>query len=130
VNVVLKQSRDTEPQSPYLHWLFVENSEDDINSRLTDATAEGADDGDGYGTAEAVIMKEVAAWLEMCDNDDFWVAKGPHARKVRYHSDADYLATNDLRPFFPRPVSFLRDGKIQICPYPATSKAPLRSTRS
>lgn len=60
MNVVLKQSRDTEPQSPYLHWLSVENREDDINSRLTDATAEGADDGDGYGTAEAVIMNGLA----------------------------------------------------------------------
>ncbi|KAF3048626.1 hypothetical protein E8E11_004065 [Didymella keratinophila] len=92
VNVVPEQSRDTEPQSPYLHWLFVKNSEDDTYSRLTDTSAESVHDIDGYSTAEAVIMKEVAAWLELCEHDDFWAAKGKHARKAVLPTTSQLLA--------------------------------------
>jgi len=130
VNVVPEQSRDTEPQSPYLHWLFVENSEDDIYARLTDTNADGMDDIDGYSTAEAVIMKEVAAWLELCEHDDFWVAKGRHARKVRSGSNISILTTNNIRLFSPQPASFLRDGKLQTLLYPTILTVPLHSTRS
>lgn len=130
VNVVPEQSRDTEPQSPYLHWLFVKNSEDDTYSRLTDTSAESVHDIDGYSTAEAVIMKEVAAWLELCEHDDFWAAKGKHARKVLSGSNTDYLTTDNIRLFSPQPASFLQDGKSQTLPCPIITTVPLHSKRS
>lgn len=82
INVIPEQSHDAEPQSPYLHWLFNESSEADIYSRLVDTDTAGTDDGTGYSKADAVIMKEVAAWLELREHDEFWVPKDKHARKV------------------------------------------------
>lgn len=82
INVIPEQSHDAELQSPYLHWLFGESSERDIHSRLADNDPDGTDDGTGYSKADAVIMKEVAAWLELREHDEFWMPKDKRARKV------------------------------------------------
>lgn len=81
VNVKSEQSRDAEPQTPYLHWLFGESSWKNVHSRLID-TDTGADEGTGYSTAEALIIKEVAAWLDLYERDYFGTSKHKHARKV------------------------------------------------
>lgn len=82
VNVVPERLHDVEPQIPYLHWLFGESSEDETRSRLVDANLNSADAVAGYSTAEAVIMEEVAAWLELCEHDDLWASKDKHNRKA------------------------------------------------
>jgi hypothetical protein len=82
ISVVPEQSRDAEPQTPYLHWLFGESSDADFHSRLINDNPDGTDDGTGYSKADAVIMKEVAAWLELRERDEFWATKDKHASKV------------------------------------------------
>jgi hypothetical protein len=84
-SVVSDHSLDAEPWSPYLHWLFGEsgeNSESDIYSRLVDDESDDVDDGTGYSKADAVIMKEVVAWLELREHDEFWVSKRNHAGRA------------------------------------------------
>ncbi|KAF1925769.1 uncharacterized protein M421DRAFT_397865 [Didymella exigua CBS 183.55] len=58
INVIPVQSRDAEPQTPYLHWLFGESSEADVHSRLVEDNPDDVEDGTGYSKADAVIMKE------------------------------------------------------------------------
>lgn len=99
VNVIPEQSHDAEPQTPYLHWRFGESSEDDIRSRLVDTDLNSADAVAGYSTAEAVIMKEVAAWLELCEHDDFWASNDKHARKVCLDSNAYRVMSSKARQF-------------------------------
>lgn len=83
VSVIPERSLDTEPRSAYLHWLFGESSEIDINSRLVEEDiSDSVDDGTGYKKADAVVMREVAAWLELHEQDDIWVARRKHAGKA------------------------------------------------
>ena len=80
IRVIPERSLDTEPRSAYLHWLFGESSEIDINSRLVEEdVSDGVEDGTGYRKADAVVMREVAAWLELHEQDDIWVARRKHA---------------------------------------------------
>jgi hypothetical protein len=84
IGVVPEQSLDAEPRSPYLHWLFGESGEVDIYSRLVDVESlEAIDDSTGYSKTDAVIMKEVAACLELREHDEFWMSGRRHAEKAR-----------------------------------------------
>ncbi|KAF3036562.1 hypothetical protein E8E12_005288 [Didymella heteroderae] len=91
VNVIPGQSRDAEPQTPCLRWLFGESSEEDIYTRLIDTNSNSADDGIGYSTAEAVIMEEVAAWVELCEHGDFWAPKDKHVGKAELPTTCQLL---------------------------------------
>ena len=108
VNVIPEQSRDIEPQTPYLHWLFGESSEEDVCSRLIDNDAD-AHNGTGYNIAEAMIIKEVAAWLDLCERDDFWATKDKHARKVCRGLNACRTVTDEVRLFSLQPAKCLRE---------------------
>lgn len=84
ISVVPEQSLEDEPRSPYLHWLFGESNEIDIHSRLIDdERSEAVDNGTSSSKADAVIMKDVAAWLELREHDEFWVSRRKRAGKVR-----------------------------------------------
>ena len=104
INVIPEQAHDAEPQSPYLHWLFGESSEVDIYTRLVDNDPDDVDDGSGYRNADATIMEEVVAWLELCEHDEFWLSKRNHAGKVRLlilvvcHTIADHRSRSFLPP--------------------------------
>lgn len=84
ISVLPEQSLDPEPQSPYLHWLFGESSEIDINSRLAedDSPELEVDDGISCSKTDAVIMREVAAWLELPAHDELWVSRRKCAIRV------------------------------------------------
>jgi|SRR5690242_18069120 len=82
ISILPDRSDDTEPQSSYLHWLFGETNEVDMFSRLDDDDPDGMEGGVGYEHAEAVIMREVSAWLELQEHDDFWLSKRNSDRKA------------------------------------------------
>ena len=81
-SVVPDHSLDAELGSPCLYWLFDKGNESDIHSRLVDDESNDVDDGTGYSKADAVIMKEVVAWLDLREHDEFWVSKRNHAGKA------------------------------------------------
>lgn len=79
ITVIPEQSRDAEPQSPDLHWLFGKSNEIDHHSRLmSDEFADAVGEGVSPSKADAVIMKEVAAWLELREHDEFAVSDRRH----------------------------------------------------
>lgn len=72
------------------------------------------DDGTGYSKVDAVIMKEVAAWLELREHDEFWVSRRDHAGKVRLLLDAPHRSTIDKTArSFQRPANSLHDSRTQ-----------------
>ncbi|KAH6644354.1 hypothetical protein C7974DRAFT_18921 [Boeremia exigua] len=75
ISVLPDQLCDPEPRFPYLHWLFGENSEEDVFSRLADSSSSDTEDNTDSHTANTIIMKEVAAWLALRENDEFWVSR-------------------------------------------------------
>jgi hypothetical protein len=83
VSVVPQQSPDAETRSSYLDWLPEGSGETDVRTRLVDdESLDKADDGTGYSKADAVVMKEVAAWLKMRKHDEFWASRSSHSGKV------------------------------------------------
>ncbi|KAJ4992868.1 hypothetical protein SVAN01_01572 [Stagonosporopsis vannaccii] len=92
VSVLPGHSRDTEPQSPYLHWLFGESSDADIFSRLRDDDPDVVEGANGCRNTEAVMMREVAAWLESQEQDDFWSSKRNDTRKQVWPTTHQLLA--------------------------------------
>lgn len=80
INVIPDHLHDAEPQSPYLHWLFGGSSEDEVFSRLVDNELDEVDSGTRYRDTDAVVMKEVASWLELCEFDEFWAPRRRDSR--------------------------------------------------
>ncbi|UPX10397.1 uncharacterized protein EKO05_0001059 [Ascochyta rabiei] len=83
IDILPEQSLDFEPRSPHLHWLFGESSAIDINSRLVEDTSpEAMEDEPGHSRSYAAIMREVAAWLELDEHDEFSASRREHAESI------------------------------------------------
>jgi hypothetical protein len=76
IDIIPEHSLDIEPQSPCLQSRFSEGGETFCASRLLEQDPQEEKDEDpGFTKTEAVIMEEVADWLETRHCDEFWALR-------------------------------------------------------
>lgn len=81
-SVLPEHPHAAESQTPYLHRLL---GEADAQSRLFEDHVDDRDERTDYSDADAVVIQEVAAWLELREQNRLW------ARQRKYAEQASLL---------------------------------------
>ena len=97
IDIDPEKTSDTETCSPHLHWLFGGDREDYHASRLTcDDSMEDEKDNAGMNKVEAIIMGEVADFLQTHQCDDFWLPRHKQPQRVSSSTAIRKVRKSDL----------------------------------
>jgi hypothetical protein len=116
--------------SPYSHWQLDRQNEDYFASRVIyDTAADDQEPFDSLNKAEALIMSEIADYLQSSHCDDFWRPRNQPPQKVGIITTNRWYTVDSIRLFL-LPVSSLHSSGTSKKPPINHRMAPRRSISS